>query len=435
MGGGMRKSAKAVQGGLTGQAAIYLGATIINAAVPFLLLPLLARWLGPADFGVVGVYVAMVNVLSVVVGLSTHGLISVVYYRDGPKAMPPQAGAALAIAGAVGVTVLLLTLAFRDSLAQQTGIASAWLWAVVAAAACQFVQYVVLTVFQTRQQPFHYAAMQIGFGLTLAALTILFVAGAGTGWVGRVLAQVLGGMLLASIGLAWLTRTGGISWNIRAWPVRAALEFGAPLVPHALAATAMASVDRLALSSTVGPAAVGHYFVAVQISSVWVVVATALNQAWLPWLYKRLASDDVASKREVVRVAYGVIALFLLGGIMLSSLAGFVIPIVAGPQYAPAVSILQFLALASAFNGLCFFMSGPLFYEGKTGTLSLITVMAATLQTILCFTLVQHYGALGVAGATFISFLAYFIAVWAASNRAHPLPWGDWLRRPRARAD
>jgi O-antigen/teichoic acid export membrane protein len=431
---GRRLLSAALGGGLTGPALIYIGATALNSAIPFVLLPFLTRWLGAAEFGIVGVYVALVNVLGVLVGLSTHGLISVVYYREGPDAMPPQVGAAIGVVAIMASATMAAVWIFRTFIARETGIDEAWLWTIVAAAAGQFVLFVTLAVFQTRQQPFRYGAMQISFAALLFVLSIVLIGEYGMGWRGRLLAQALTAGVVAAIGLAWLTRTGAISWNVRRWPVGAALAFGLPLIPHALGAVAMNSVDRFALGSSIGPAAVGRYYVAVQLATVLVVVATALNQAWLPWLYERLARNDDGARRAVVKATYAVFALIAAGGAGLALLAPWLVPLVAGPGYDEAIGILRLLGPASAFGAMYFFVAGYLFYEKRAGLLSAVTLTVALVQIALTFWLVQVGGTQGVATATLLSMALYFAAAWGAAHHVHPMPWLAALtgRRPVA---
>ena len=65
---------------LFGNAAIYLGANILNAGIPFLLLPILTRVLTPADYGTVAMFGIVLSVLGAFTGLSVHGAIGVRYF-------------------------------------------------------------------------------------------------------------------------------------------------------------------------------------------------------------------------------------------------------------------------------------------------------------------------------------------------------------------
>jgi O-antigen/teichoic acid export membrane protein len=415
---------------LAGHGTIYIGAAIANSAIPFLLLPLLTRWLGPADFGVVGIFVALVNVLGAVVGLSSHGLISVVYYREGPGALPAQVGASLGIVAASSVAVMIFLWAARDVISAGTGVTSGMLWTIAVASAGQFVVTICLTVFQTRQKPFSYAAIQLGYAAALAVATIVLVGLAGLGWEGRALAQVCAASLLAAAGLLWLSLARDIDWSVRRWRLRDALSFGLPLLPHGIAAVSMASIDRVALGSAVSPAGIGYYYLAVQIGTLITVCATALNQAWLPWLYEKLAREDAEADREVVRAVYVIFALTVTGAAGLALLAPILIPLVAGPGYEPATLLLMILAPAFAFNGMYFFVSGFLFFERRTGLLAAITVSVAALQAMMSFAFAHWGGAVGVAWATFASFFLYFVSVWVASQRVHAMPWTGTAIRP-----
>lgn len=411
-------------GALAGPAAIYLISTIVNAAIPFLLLPLLTRWLGPADFGVVALFMALVTVIAVPIGLGTHGLVNVVYYRDGPQAMPPQAGAALGVAMAMMVFALALCWLGQAPIERATGILAAWQWTIIAAAGGQFAISVCLAIHQAQRRPVRFAMVQIGYSLVLAALTIAFVGGASMAWEGRALAQALAAGLIALLSVAALSAAGSISWAVRDWPVRAALAFGLPLMPHAFGAVAMASIDRFALGSVVGATAVGQYFVAAQIASILTVLAAALNQAWLPWLYARLKQADESSRREVVRMTLATFLLLGIGATVLALAAPLIVPLVAGPGFEPAIDLLRLLAPASAFAGAYFFVSAFLFYEKRTGLLSVITAAAAVFQLLMSLLLVRAGGAAGVALATLLTQALYSTTIWIAARRVHPMSWG-----------
>jgi O-antigen/teichoic acid export membrane protein len=75
-----------------------------------------------------------------------------------------------------------------------------------------------------------------------------------------------------------------------------------------------------------------------------------------------------------------------------------------------------------------YFVTGYLFYESRTGLLSMVTVSVACVQTLLSFWLAAKLGGEGVAIATFISAALYFFATWLAAQRAHPMPWFSALR-------
>ena len=417
---------------LTGNAAIYLGFAALNATIPFLLLPLLTRWLGPAEFGLVGVFLALVNLAAVLVGLSAQGLISVIYFRGGVNQVPTHVGACLRVLCITAFPLLAVMVLFAQPLQHITGIAPAWVWTIVATAAAQFVVNVGLAVWQAREQAKRCAAVQLGLSAGAGLLTMLLIGIAGWGWEGRIGAQVISALMFACLTIALLRRDQLLRWRgTGGMPFQATLRFGLPLVPHSLAAVAMTNADRLALSSTVGGEAVGHYFAAFQIATVLTVAAAAINQAWVPWLYRRLASPTPRSLRDVVRATYGIYSALIAAAAILSITAPRLILWIAGPGFAPAADVLRWLAPAAALSGMYYFVSGYLFYVGRTGVLSTITVICAVLQIGLIFVLVPRFGAEGAAAATLLGAFAYWVSIWWAAALAVPMPW---LMRDRQKA-
>src|SRR5437763_7858501 len=61
---------------------IYTIVGFLNAGVGFLLLPVLTRYLTPADYGIISLVNTYVLILMPIVGLCTSSFISVEYYNN-----------------------------------------------------------------------------------------------------------------------------------------------------------------------------------------------------------------------------------------------------------------------------------------------------------------------------------------------------------------
>ena len=412
-----------VSQGLVGHAALYILAAALNAAIPFLLLPLIARWLGPADFGVIGSFVALVNVLVLLIGLNAYGFVGVGYYRDGADTLPRLVGAATLIILSAAVLTGIIVWAGADAIGRLTGIDRAWLWTLVAAATGQAIIAIGLAVAQTIQRPAIYGAVQIGYGLTLAAGAVALVGAFHMGWPGRALAQAIAALGAAGGVLLWLRATGRMTIAVDRGMVVRALEFGIPLLPHSFAAVAMGSMDRLALNGDFSPAVVGQYFLALQISSIFTAFAAAVNQAWLPWLYARLARNDAAAWAEIRHVVQIGGILLIVGALSMAVLANVLIAIVGGEAFAPAVWPLRILAFYAALQSWYTLMSAFLFYAKKPKLLSTLTVLSAVIQALMIVLLVR-WGAVGISTA--------LVATAAASAVAMSVVVQRYARRHRS---
>lgn len=407
--------------------AVYIAAAALTAAVPFAVLPWLTRWLGPAGFGVVGSYLALVNLATVLVGLSVHGVISVVHFKQDPQDVPGHLRTALRLMWLTGLPLLAVLVLAAPWLAHWTAVPAPWLWTVAVVAMAQFVVALGLAVFQAREQALKYGAIQVGLAMGWGLLTLVLVGAVGLAWEGRAVAQLLAALVAAGGVLILLSRQGLLSAERGRAPMKKLLSFGLPLVPHSLAGAVLAGADRLVLTGLGGAQAAGQYFAAFQVAAVLSVGAAALNQAWVPWLYRRLASGQQPDRLEVVRATYGVFALLLSGGLLLAWAGPVLLPWLAGPRFEAAGPLLWWLAPAAAFSGMYYFVTNYLFYAERTGMLSTITVTAAVLQLALMAWSVPRWGAAGAAASVCITAALYALATWVAAQRVWPMPWALWL--------
>lgn len=418
--------ASAAAGGwrkLSGHALVYVGSSALAALVPFLILPFMTRWLGPAEFGVVAGFLVLVNFAVLFAGFNAHALISVVYFRDGGAAMPPQVGACFGVAALTSGPILVVLYVLGGPISEHMGVPAAWLWTVWFAACGQFATMIGLAVWQSLRMPFRFAAAQLSFSVLAAVSSVILVGAVGMGWTGRALGQAIGGGVMIVATVAVLTAARKVNWNVRQWPLRSTFQFGLGLLPHSVGVVVMTTIDRLALSGTVGVQSTGNYFAALQIASIITALASAFNSAWSPWLYERLARGDDRSKRQVVRATYVVYALLLAGAGAAAVFAPLIVWIVAGPAFDESAIMLRYLAPAAAFNGMYFMVCGYAFYTERTGTLSAITIGTAGVQAVLTLLLAHAEGARGVALATLLSAMIYWGVTSIVAQRLVPMPW------------
>jgi O-antigen/teichoic acid export membrane protein len=403
---------------------VYVVAAAVTALIPFAALPLLTRWMGPSEYGIAGTYLALVNLGAVIAGLSSHGVISVVHYRVGAEHVPAHVGACLKVLGLTAVPLAGALLLCSEPLYRVSGIPPAWSWTIALTAAAQFVVGLGVAVWQARTQALRVGTVQVAMAALWATSSLALVGTFGWGWEGRAAGQILAACMVAALALWLLERDGLLRWrSADNAPLQAALRFGLPLLPHSVAGVAMSSADRLIVSGLAGTEAAGLYFASLQIASVLTVGAAAVNLAWVPWLYRRLAARLPGALDEAVFATYCAFAVLLGMAALIAVNAPWLMTAVAGARYEAAAASLRWLAPAAALSGMYYFVAGYLFFAGRTGVLSIITVCCAGLQVGLIFLLVPRFGIEGAAAATLVAMLAYWVATWLAAQRVVPMPW------------
>lgn len=405
------------------RAGIYVASALTSALIPFLLLPILARLLGPEGYGKVGAFTGLVAIVSVLVGLSTHGVLTTSYFRVSEQQFRRYFAACIWIVVVNAPTAWLLLLAVGPWLEQATGIESHWYWALAGAAAGQFLLSIALAVFQVRGQAGRFATAQICNSALNLGLTILLVTALARGWEGRAIAQC--GATL-SVGMLALLLAGGrerppLSTDRDA--VGEVLRFGVPLTPHSLAAAVMSSVDRLVLIALIGPAVSGTYFAAFQIAGVISLMSSAINQAMGPWLFRSLKDRTDATDAKIVRASYAVLAMLMIVGAVVAAMAEPIVYLAGGREFMTAVPLVRVLAIAMTLNGAYYLFANYIFYAHRTHWLSIATVSVSLLQVGLVIVMARWHGAMGAAWASVIVNAVYVGLVWTIAAKLVPMPW------------
>ncbi len=402
---------------------IYVGSAALNALILFLLMPVLTRLLDPVQYGVVATFTALVGLTSVFIGLNTHGLVSVQYFRSDRGAFKACVGASVGIMAASSIATAIVFALASDLIAAVSGVTNQWQWAVVVAAAGKFALALTLTIWQVQGLAARYGAWQVTASTLTIGMTLALVAWVGMGWEGYAVAQAIATAALGVLGLILVARSGMLTLRFSRDHVLQALRFGLPLLPHTLTGVAMASMDRLILAGAVGPGETGMYFVAFQISSILVLFGGAVNQAWVPWLFGHLSSGDAAARARVVTATYAMFGMFTVAAMVLALSGPLIVKILAGEQYAASAKLLPILCPAAALTGMYYLVANYIIYANRTALLSAVTAATAIVQAALTVTLAMYGGTVGVAFATLASAALYFCLTWYVASRLVPMPW------------
>jgi O-antigen/teichoic acid export membrane protein len=412
-------------GGFISGSAIYLLSNIFAAAIPFILLPILTRYLSPVEYGEVGIFLTLIAGLGAFTGLSVHGAANRKFYDDGLEKhnMKDFIGACLQILLASSLLVFAIAWLFQAQLSEWLGLQPHWiLWAVIASAT-GFIFQLRMGQWQVRKQARLYGITQVSQALINTLLSILLVVVFLQGADGRMSAYIISMVAFAILAVFLLYRDNllGFAWHPSY--IKEALAFGVPLMPHVAGIFLLSAVDRLVIDYQLGLAEVGIYMVAVQLASVMGIIFDAINKAYVPWLFERLKRDQPDEKKQIVRLTYAYFLVSLLAAGLVFVVGPITVTVVAGERYAEAGSVIGWLALGQAFSGMYLMVTNYIFYSKKTGLLSLVTIGSGLLNVVLLVVLIKILGLTGAAIAFALSTALRFLFTWLVANRRHPMPW------------
>jgi O-antigen/teichoic acid export membrane protein len=419
---------KIINSKLVSSSAVYLFSNILAAAIPFALLPVLTRYLTPAEYGQVAIFQTLIVALGAFLGIGAHGCAGVKYYDNdvSKEEFKYFIGNCFLVLGASALLVLCVALVARHALVAWLGIDFYLILGSILTASAIFVITVRMGQWQVRKQAKRYGLFQVSQGFFNMLLSLVLVVYLAQGAQGRLLVLGVVPLLYAAIALFFLQRDGLLGFAWRPGHLREILTFGIPLIPHTVGFFLLSSVDRFVINGRLGMDQVGIYMVAVQLVSVMALVFDAINNAYVPWLFERLKRDVAAEKLQIVRGTYA----YCLGLLALVALAFLIGPsvliFIAGEKYAPAAEVVGWLALGQAFNGMYLMVTNYIFYSKRTGWLSLSTVSAGLINVGLLLLLIPYMGLTGAAIAFAVSMAIKFFLTWYIAQLRHSMPWFDF---------
>lgn len=413
---------------LFGNAGIFLGANIVNAGIPFLLLPFLTRALTPADYGVVAMFGVMVSLFGTLTGLSVHGAIGVRYFELEKTALARYVGACISILFVSTAVVLSLVGLFGKWLVGPSNLPYEWLLIAVLVSGMQFLINIKLTLWQVGGAARQYGIFQVSQGLINAGFSLLFIFGFLMAWEGRVLGQVVATATFGCLALCWLFISKEIGLpRSEEGQIVDALQFGVPLIPHVIGGLVMVVADRFIIGNMLGVQAVGIYTLALQFGMIMGLVTDAFVKVYGPWLYAKLKQDTPSARLEVVGVTYIVWLAFFVLAVLANIFCQLFFLDVVGKEFSAAQEIIFWFFLGQTFKGMYLSVAGFFFFSSRTSSVSMVTVCTGLFSIIATIIFVKLMGLKGAAVAYALSEVILFLFAWLLSRRIHQMPWFDLL--------
>jgi len=404
---------------------VYLAANIINASIPFLLLPVLTRYLEPAEYGQVAVFQVWISLVGAVCGLSVHGAANRKYfdYENPDKEIGNFIGSCITLLIISTAVLTILAYSLRHNITELLGINELWLWLGIPVAFSNFLIQLRLGQWQVRQKAFFYAGFQISRSIIDMLLSLILVITLALGVTGRLSGIVSASCIFGIIALVSLRYSKIVSFSWRPDLMKEALKFGVPLIPHILGAFLLLTVDRAIISGELGLSEAGIYMVAAQLAMAMSIMLEAVNKAFSPWLFERLKRDNNKEKLQIVKFSY-FYAAFLLSIALIALLIGDeTLKLIAGQKYNAAGEIVGWLFLAQAFRGMYFLFTNYMFFEKRTGLIARITFFFGALHIGILYAFINQFGVIGAAYAMCISMFLQMLGTWYTASKLVKMPW------------
>lgn len=408
---------------------VYSIANVLNAGIPFLLLPFLTHYLTPEDYGLIAMFQVILSLSLPLTGLNVNGAISRQYFSEKHTHTDFSvyvSSSFLVVIFATALMVLVYTV-FADTIHNWSEFPKDWLWVILVCAFSFNISEIVLAIWQVQYKSIQYSIFKILKTLLEMGFSIGLILYVQQSWESRIYAQLIASVLFAVVAVLILKRLKILVRTVNIEMIKDILKFGIPLIPHVIGAVLISMADRLFLTNMIGIAETGLYAVGFQVAQIISLIQTSFNQAWVPYFYGKLNEKKEETNLKIVKFTYVYFAIMIVLALLLTIAAPTIFNWFIGEKYANAIGYVFWISLGFAFNGMYKMVVNYFFYMKTTYWVSIATFFTAGINIILNYYLISAYGPIGAAKATAISFLLQFLLVWLLASKQYKMPWNYFI--------
>lgn len=247
------------------------------------------------------------------------------------------------------------------------------------------------------------------FGTVCSLLAVIFLPNKG---VVKLLAS---GVVTCVVGIVVLTESiisGKQCFNKTYW--KYALSFNIPLIPYYLSQIIFNQSDRLMINKMTGKSDAAMYGVAYTLAFVLTFVLNAINNSYVPWVYRKIKDNQFEENRKISVILGALIAVLLLGII---ALAPEIILLMAGEKYLSAVWVVPPVAMSLLLLFYAqLFINIEFYFEEKTKLVG-ASILAAVVNIVLNYYGIKMFGFVAAGYTTLISYILFACCNYFAMKR------------------
>ena len=410
---------------------VYGLGDVATSVVSFLLLPVFTRFLGPVEYGVLALLVAVEAVSKTTFRFGLDASFMRLHYDVEGESGTQQ------LTSTVFVTLLALT----APLLAIGLLAAPWLARHLLGIPehADVLRLVLVNTFvigfyflpfhllRIQQRSQHFAVLTFARSTATLVLRLVFVAVMELGILGVVLADLavtaVFGMVVWRL-VSHLIRPRFFSFSL----CREAVRLGLPRIPNGLAHQVIAVSDRYLLTTLATIQDVGVYAIGAAVGTALKLFVSAFQAVWLPFVFETMREPDAKYVfRRLTTYVFGVLVLLCLA---LSVVAADLIRLMTTPAFYPAATVVPFIAIGVVLHGLHQLTSIGVGIAKRPVYGAVATATAASASVASNIVLIPLFGFVGAGMAYALSYAVLLSTALVFSLRYYPIPH-EWSRLAR----
>ncbi len=382
----------------------YLTFSGLSAFVGFLTTVYLTKMINVEDYGVIGLFLAILYVLPQVISFATIGLVSINKVKLDSFQFSFFSNKYLTFSFLVFLILFIISFLF-------TFLIKKYLILFIFLPLIAFVKF--LEMFHNAELIQEGKSKMFGIYRLLLSLlsfgtTVVFISLFHLSWNGRLYAIFLSELITLMIMIkVSFNAIREFSFCVDITAFKEYLAFGFPVLIGLFAGWLLNQSDRFIILHFFSLREVGIYTLAYSIGIIVNMINEATTNAVVPKIYKHLHNKQASQYIKKLNISYTLIILSI--ALLVGITSYWYVPILFDSQYADAPNIIFFIAFAFAFNGI-YRTTGSViaFYKQNILRMKLVYISAA-LNVIISIVCIPLFGILAPAIGTMMAYM--FLAI------------------------
>jgi len=404
---------------------VYGAGSVILKIIGFFLIPVYTRFLTPADYGIMAVTGSIGSVLEIIITLKLTSAVTFYYFNtEDEHERRKIIGTIWILMTLISFVLTLMLDQFGDtvtSLIFRSVPYSPYIRLAIWTAFFSGQSLLPLVLYKIFEQPKQYIALTITNSLLTIALIIYLVVYQKQGAYGYMLGTFLGAVTTSIIFVIVSIRQSElvIQWKM----FRGIMAYSLPLIPHAVSGWLLNLSDRTILERFVSLDDIGIYSLGYQFGSIIMLISTAINYAWVPYLFKTAKEDGEHANFRIARLStyYVLIMAFMTLGISL--FLNNIIVLMTDSSFHAATQVTYWILWGHFLNSLYYIPVNFLFLTKNTKYIPIITLISGVINVSLNIFFVPQFGIQAAAVVTLVSYAVMLLLVWVISQRLYPIEY------------
>lgn len=377
-----------------------IGCKIAQAILGLVVSMLTARYLGPANFGVLNYAASIVAFVAPIMNLGISSVLvqEFVAKKDDDGAILGTATTLCFISSFFCIAGVFAFTLVANSSEPETIIVCVLYSILLIFQALELVQY----WFQAKYLSKYVSIiMFIAYVVVSAYKILLLVFDKGIYWFA--VSQAFDYFLIAIGMLIVYKKLGGGKLSFSFATAKRLLKNGKYYILSNMMITIFANTDKIMIKLMIDDTAAGLYSAGVACAGMTGFVFSAIIDSFRPLIFECKGTESVNYEKNVSRLYCIVIYLSLLQSVIMAVFADIIVKLLYGAEYAGATNVLRVIVWYTTFSYLGSVRNVWMLAENKQKYLWLINVSGALLNVILNFALIPIIGIIGAALASLVT--------------------------------